>query len=57
MTTDTDCFEHVLSSLTTAIGDHALVGVGTIMHASDVERIAALGAAFALSPINPPGFV
>ena len=57
VTTDTDDFENVLSTLCTTVGDVALVGVGTVMHASHVQRIAELGAVFALSPINPPGFV
>jgi len=57
VTVDTVDFERVLSSLVTAVGDRALVGVGTVMHAADVRRIADLGAVFALSPINPQGFV
>lgn len=35
----------------------AVIGVGTVMFSWQVEIAARLGAAFALSPINPPGFV
>ena len=57
VTTDTEDYLRVLSTLCTVLGERALVGVGTIMHAADVAKIAELGATFALSPINPPGFV
>ena len=57
VTTDTDDFRRVLSTLSTVVGHKALVGVGTVMHASDVQELADLGATFALSPVNPLGFV
>lgn len=57
VTTDTEDYLRVLSTLCTLLGDKALIGVGTIMHATDIKKIAELGATFALSPVNPVGFV
>ena len=57
ITFDTADFENVLRTLVSRCGDKALVGVGTAMSVEDVRLAAKLGAQFALSPINPPGFV
>lgn len=57
VTFDTADFENVLRTLVSRCGDKALVGVGTAMSVEDVRLAAKLGAQFALSPINPPGFV
>lgn len=57
ITFDTTDFDRVLRTVVRYAGDRALVGVGTAMSAADVRKAASLGAQFALSPINPPGFV
>ena len=57
VTTDTVEFPRVLRELVRRCGAKAAVGVGTVMQAKDVSWIAALGATFMLSPVNPPGFV
>jgi Entner-Doudoroff aldolase len=56
ITFDTTDFERVLSTVVRRVGKKALVGVGTAMKVEDVRVAASLGAKFALSPINPPGF-
>lgn len=47
------------AAFTTAAADaaDAVFGVGTVFHSFQVEIAARLGAQFALSPINPAGFV
>jgi Entner-Doudoroff aldolase len=57
VTLDTVEFPRVLSSLVTAVGHKARVGVGTVMRSEELALVARLGATFALSPINPQGFV
>ena len=57
VTFDTADFENVLRTLVNRCGSRALIGVGTAMSVEDVRIAAKLGAQFALSPINPPGFV
>ena len=57
VTVDSIGFEDILEALVKEVGDKCLVGVGTIMDASQIPRIAALGAKFALSPLNPPGMI
>jgi Entner-Doudoroff aldolase len=57
VTLDTVEFPRVLSALVTAVGHKARVGVGTVMRAEELTLVARLGATFALSPINPQGFV
>ncbi len=54
---DTDDVMRVLETLVKTLGDRCLVGVGTVMHKEQVAAVAAKGAKFALSPINPKGFI
>eukprot|EP00946_MAST-07B_sp_MAST-7B-sp1_P005192 g5192.t1 len=57
VTLDTVEFPRVLSALVTAVGHKAQVGVGTVMRADELTLVSQLGATFALSPVNPQGFV
>ena len=57
VTLDSDGFERILSELVARIGHRCVVGVGTVTDAVQLKRVAELGARFALSPLNPPGFV
>ena len=57
VTLDTVDFARVLTGLVEQVGDRCLVGVGTVMDVAEVAVVAKLGARFALSPINPKGFV
>ena len=57
VTVDSVGFEEILEALVQEIGSRCLVGVGTVMDKSQIPRIAALGAQFALSPLNPPGMI
>lgn len=57
VTMDTPEVGRVLKSLVDAVGDKCHIGVGTVMQTSQVAEIARLGATFALSPINPKGFI
>lgn len=66
VTLDTPEWERVVSSLVQKTGETCLVGVGTVEDVDLEEggepgglmrKVASLGARFALSPINPEGFV
>lgn len=57
VTMDTTDVLRVLKTLVDTVGPHTLVGVGTVMHKEQVAKVAAMGAKFALSPINPKGFI
>ena len=57
VTMDSANLSWLLPSIVEAVGDRCIVGVGTVMSVQDLEAAAAMGARFALSPINPPGFV
>ncbi|GBG33101.1 KHG/KDPG aldolase, partial [Hondaea fermentalgiana] len=57
ITRDSHAWLDVLRGIVEKVGDQAVVGVGTILSAEDVHAAAANGAKFALSPVNPPGFV
>jgi len=57
VTLDTPEIERIIPALVKGVGKHTLVGVGTVMDASQVATVAKLGAKFAISPINPKGFV
>ena len=54
----TDCFR-VLRELSTRLPKDCILGIGTVMESSRVAEINAmnLGIRFALSPVNPRGFV
>jgi 2-keto-3-deoxy-6-phosphogluconate aldolase len=49
----------VLAALVAAVPADVCVGVGTVMDdtVKDLAEIKALGAKFAISPINPTGFI
>ena len=59
VTLDTTDWRRVLHSLATECPAGVCVGVGTVMDdtVECLEEIAALGGKFALSPINPTGFI
>lgn len=59
VTVDSTDWRRVLKTLVEQLPPHVCIGVGTVMDdtVSCLEEIAALGAKFALSPINPLGFI
>lgn len=59
VTLDTVNWRHVLAEIVRLVPDDVCVGVGTVMDCDVpiIPEIAALGAKFALSPINPTGFI
>ena len=57
VTMDSDRLSWLLPEIVRAVGDRVVVGVGTVMCAEQVDEAASMGARFALSPINPKGFV
>lgn len=57
ITRDSKDWLYVLKSVVDKVGDQAVVGVGTILDSADVATAAGAGAKFALSPVNPPGFI
>ncbi|EGD74162.1 hypothetical protein PTSG_12407 [Salpingoeca rosetta] len=59
VTLDTVNWRRVLAELAAKVPSHVCVGVGTVMDVDVpiIKDIAALGAAFALSPIEPKGFI
>ena len=59
VTLDSPHWKEVLSRLRSELPEHVLLGVGTVMDetVSQVSVAASLGASFALSPIDPIGFV
>ena len=59
MTLDTDNWRGVLKTLAASAPEGVVVGVGTVMDDTVccLEEIKQLGGRFALSPINPLGFI
>eukprot|EP00055_Hartaetosiga_balthica_P006968 m.23224 g.23224 ORF g.23224 m.23224 type:complete len:621 (+) comp5530_c0_seq5:27-1889(+) len=59
VTLDTVEWRRVLQEIVRAVPDNVVVGVGTVMDedVKNIKDIAALGARFALSPIEPFGFI
>lgn len=59
VTLDSDNWRQVLRELASCAPPHVAVGVGTVMDdsVSLLGEVAALGGRFALSPINPIGFI
>ena len=59
VTLDSPLWREVLAGLKRELPPHVLLGVGTVMDetVSQVATAASLGASFALSPIDPVGFV
>lgn len=57
VTMDTQNIEKCLQELVAGVPENCLVGVGTVMELAQVAKVASLGARFALSPVNPPGFI
>mmetsp|Transcript_9046 Transcript_9046/g.10849 ORF Transcript_9046/g.10849 Transcript_9046/m.10849 type:complete len:233 (-) Transcript_9046:1672-2370(-) len=57
VTKDSKSFRAVFSEVVKKVGDRAVLGVGSCYTAEDVEEVASLGGKYALSPVNPPGFI
>ena len=58
ITMDTDRALYVVEQLIQRIPKgKCLIGVGTVMDTSPLDALAKVGINFAISPINPPGFV
>lgn len=59
VTMDSTDWPHVLSEMRRQLPADIAIGIGTVMDDTvcDLQRAAALGATFALSPIDPIGFV
>ena len=59
VTLDSRAWPTVLERLRAELPPHVLLGVGTVMDetVADVRTAASLGASFALSPIDPTGFI
>jgi len=57
VTLDTPEIARVLPALVKGVEKHTLVGVGTVFDSKEIEDVAKWGAKFAISPINPSGFI
>merc|ERR1711907_310662 len=57
VTMDSDQCLHILRTLSAGLKGKTMVGVGTVFYKEQVAVVAAAGARFALSPINPEGFI
>jgi len=57
VTVDSPRWRDILRGLVANCSPAANVGVGSVVETTCVEEAAEIGAKFALSPVNPPGFV